>query len=158
MPRHSAALLLYRRTPDGELQVLLGHPGGPFWKNKDAGAWSIPKGEYRVDGEAAEDPLTAARREFTEETGHPVPDGPVLELGEVRQRGGKIVVAFAVEGDLDPATIVSNTFEMPWPPRSGRTASFPEIDRAEWFGLTEAAERINPAQTEFLDRLRAALE
>ncbi|MFM9377384.1 NUDIX domain-containing protein [Gordonia sp. VNK21] len=146
----SAGLLLYRRGAGG-LEVLLVHPGGPFWKNKDAGAWSLPKGELT----AGEDPAAAARREFAEETGHRAPAGPLRELGEIRQRGGKTVTGFAAEGDLDPETLRSNTFEMIWPPRSGRLAVFPECDRGQWFGLAEAAERINPAQAAFLDRLRA---
>jgi predicted NUDIX family NTP pyrophosphohydrolase len=151
--RTSAGLLLFRRAGE-DLEVLLVHPGGPFWVKRDAGAWSIPKGEC----EDGEDPRTAAWREFGEELGTPVPDGEVLKLGEVRQKAGKIVLAWAVAGDLDPDQISSNTFEMEWPPRSGRMQSFPEVDRAGWFGLAEARERINPAQVELLERLRAALE
>jgi predicted NUDIX family NTP pyrophosphohydrolase len=126
------------------------HPGGPFWARRDTGAWSIPKGEY---GEG-EDPRACALREFEEELGAPAPEPAALvELGTVTQRGGKRVTAWAAEGDIDPAAIRSNTFTIEWPPRSGRTAEFPEIDRAGWFGLEEAREKINPAQAELLDRL-----
>jgi predicted NUDIX family NTP pyrophosphohydrolase len=136
--------LLRRRS--GE--VLLVHPGGPFWARRDAGAWSIPKGEY-ADGEPAE---VAARREFEEELGTPPPSS-LTDLGTVRQKNGKEVRAFLGEGDLDVEAVVSNTFEMEWPPRSGQTASFPEIDRAEWFPIDVAREKLNPAQAAFLDRL-----
>jgi predicted NUDIX family NTP pyrophosphohydrolase len=146
----SAGLLLYRGEGDG-LEVLAGHMGGPFWARKDAGAWSIPKGEY-AEGE---DPRTAAAREFAEELGAPPPPGPWIDLGEIRQ-SGKRVVAFAVAGDFDPATAVSNTFEVEWPPRSGRMQSFPEIDRVAWFGLDVAAQKLVKAQAELLARLRAA--
>ena len=148
----SAGLLLYRLA-GGSIEVLLAHPGGPLWARRDIGAWSVPKGE--ADG--AEGLEAVARREFLEETGHEVPAGPLLALREIRQAGGKVVHAWAVEGDLDPATARSNTFEMEWPPRSGRRAAFPEVDRVAWFGLTQARERINPAQAVFLDRLEAAL-
>ena len=148
--KRSAGILLYRRDP---LQVLLVHPGGPFFARKDDGVWSIPKGEYSPD----EDPLACARREFEEELGSPVPDGSVLELGEITQRAGKVVTAWAAEGDLDVSTVVSNTFEMEWPPRSGRTASFPEIDRAEWFDVDTAREKLVPAQAEFVERLLITL-
>jgi predicted NUDIX family NTP pyrophosphohydrolase len=141
--------VLYRR-PAGGLQVLLVHPGGPFWARRDLGVWSIPKGEYGID----EDPYAAARREFEEELGSPPPDGPAVDLGEVRQKSGKVVRAWAIAGDLDADQIHSNEFEMEWPPRSGRMRAFPEVDRAQWFGLDEARERINPAQAAFLDRLR----
>jgi predicted NUDIX family NTP pyrophosphohydrolase len=134
--------------------VLLVHPGGPFWARRDEGAWSIPKGEYRSD----EDPLAAARREFEEELGTPPPSGPVEDLGEVRQKGGKLVRAFALEGDLDAEQIHSNTFPLEWPPRSGRTIDVPEVDRAEWFRVQEAGKKINPAQAELLDRLAALAE
>jgi predicted NUDIX family NTP pyrophosphohydrolase len=147
----SAGILLYRRR-DG-IEVLLVHPGGPFWRKKDLGAWSIPKGEY-VQGE---DPLAVAKREFEEETGASV-TGDVLALGEVVQRGGKRVTAFGLEGDLDPTTLRSNGFEMEWPPRSGRRQSFPEIDRAEWFSPEDAQQKILPAQRPFIARLLAALE
>ena len=144
----SAGILLYRRR-GGELEVLLVHPGGPFWARRDAGAWSIPKGEYAPD----EEPLAAARREFQEELGVAPPEGPALELGEIRQRGGKLVRAWALEGDLDASAVTSNTFELEWPPRSGRLMEVPEVDRAEWLTLERAREKINPAQAELLDRL-----
>ncbi len=130
--------------------MLLAHPGGPFWSRKDLGSWSIPKGEYSAD----EDALTAARREFVEELGFDLP-GECRSLGEVKQQGGKIVTAFALQGDLDPNAIVSGTFEMEWPPRSGSRQRFPEVDRAAWFDLDGARRKINPAQSAFLDRLRA---
>lgn len=149
----SAGLLLFRRA-GGELEVLLVHPGGPFWVKRDMGAWSIPKGEC----EDGEDPRSAARREFAEELGTPAPDGEAIELGEVRQKAGKTVLAWAITGDLDPTQITSNTFTMEWPPRSGRTQEFPEVDRAEWFALDEARERINPAQSALLDRLSEAVD
>jgi predicted NUDIX family NTP pyrophosphohydrolase len=147
MPVRSAGVLAFRRTA-GALEVLLVHPGGPFWRNKDAGAWSIPKGEF-ADDERAED---AARREFAEELGVTLTTA-LRPLGEIKQRGGKVVVAFATETDFDVADLVSNTFEMEWPPKSGRVARFPEVDRAAWFDLTAAHERINPAQATLLDRL-----
>lgn len=145
----SAGILLHRSRAGGELEVLLVHPGGPLWARRDAGAWSIPKGEC---GDA-EEPLAAARREFTEELGVGVPAGEAEDLGEVRQRGGKVVRAWAIAGEIDAATIVSNTFTLEWPPRSGVVREFPEVDRAEWFTLDRARERINPAQAELLDRL-----
>jgi predicted NUDIX family NTP pyrophosphohydrolase len=126
------------------------HPGGPFWTNKDAGAWSIPKGEYGDD----EDPRACARREFEEETGTALADVELADLGSARQRSGKVVTAWAAEGDLDAEAIRSNEFELEWPPRSGRMQSFPEVDRAGWFGLDEAAEKLNPAQVVFLERLQ----
>jgi predicted NUDIX family NTP pyrophosphohydrolase len=147
----SAGLLLFRGRA-ADLEVLLGHPGGPFWQNKDDGAWSIPKGLIGVD----EAPLSAARREFVEETGHD-PDGDFLPLGEARQPGGKVVQAWAIEGDWDPALIRSNTFEMEWPPRSGRRRTFPEIDRAAWFAIADARRKILKGQTVFVDRLLEAL-
>lgn len=133
--------------------MLLVHPGGPMWAKRDAGAWSIPKGEY----EPGEDPLAAAQREFEEELGTPAPDGPVADLGEVRQKSGKIVSAWAVAGDLDVTEITSNTVEVQWPPRSGKMLEIPEVDRAQWFGLQAAREKINPAQAELLDRLAEIL-
>jgi predicted NUDIX family NTP pyrophosphohydrolase len=145
--RQSAGLLLYRRNGNG-VEVLLGHPGGPFWRNKDLGSWSIPKGLI-AEGEK---PLAAARREFTEETGHR-PRGKSLPLGEARQPGGKRVQAWAVEGDWDAASLKSNMFEMEWPPRSGRKHSFPELDRVEWFDLAEAQAKILKGQAIFLTRL-----
>lgn len=148
MVTHSAGLLLYR-WEGGELQVLLAHMGGPFWARKDARAWSIPKGEYPPQ----ENPLAAARREFAEELGAAPPDGPYRDLGEVRQSGGKTVRAWAVEGEFDPSRLISNTFELEWPPHSGRRASFPEVDRAAWFDLDTARAKLVAAQVEFLDRL-----
>jgi predicted NUDIX family NTP pyrophosphohydrolase len=149
----SAGILLHRQGIGGR-EVLLVHPGGPFWARKDLGAWSIPKGEV----DEGEDPRACALREFAEETGTRLPDAALEELGSVRLKSGKIVLAFAVAGDLDPAAVRSNTFELEWPPRSGRTRSFPEIDRAEWFGLEEARSRLNPAQAELVDRLEALLQ
>jgi predicted NUDIX family NTP pyrophosphohydrolase len=150
--RRSAGILLYRRVDDGaegRTEVLLGHMGGPFWTRKDAGAWTIPKGEHEPD----EDPFSAARREFVEETGVALPKAEPVDLGEVRQSGGKVVRAWAVEGDLDASTLQSNTFEMEWPRRSGKMATFPELDRFAWFDLDTARSRIVVAQREFLDRL-----
>ncbi|WP_316178981.1 MULTISPECIES: NUDIX domain-containing protein [unclassified Bradyrhizobium] len=147
MPARSAGVLAFRRTSNG-LEVLLVHPGGPFWRNKDLGAWSIPKGEFGA-GEAAE---AVARREFAEELGTTL-TASLLPLGEIRQRGGKVLEAFAAETDLDADSITSNAFELEWPPRSGRIQRFPEVDRAAWFDLAEARVRINPAQAALLDRL-----
>jgi len=149
MPKTSAGILLHRER-DGAREVLLVHPGGPFWARKDAGAWSIPKGEY----ERGDDPRACALREFEEELGTPLPAGTELtELGTVRQSGGKLITAYAAAGDLDTDAIVSNTFTIEWPPRSGRTEEFPEVDRAGWFSLDEAREKINQAQAELLVRL-----
>ena len=145
--KRSAGLLPYRRRA-GRLEVFLVHPGGPFWARRDAGAWSIPKGEYSDD----EDPEAAARREFAEETGWTI-KGELKPLGEVRQKAGKAVTAFASEGDFDPASLESNRFEMEWPPRTGKRASFPEIDRAKWFSLAEASEKMIEGQRPLLDRL-----
>jgi len=145
--KKSAGILLFRRVGH-EIEVLLAHPGGPFWKNKDYGAWSIPKGEYADN----EDPLAAAKREFAEETGLTL-SGDFIPLGEIRQPGGKAVMAWALEGDFDTATLRSNTFSMPWPPRSGKLREFPEIDRAAWFPLALARLKILQGQAEFLDRL-----
>ncbi len=154
MPRsnRSAGILLWRRS-HGSIEVLLGFPGGPFFAGKDADHWTVLKGEI----EAGEEPLAVARREFEEESGHPVPEGPTVDLGEITQKGGKVVIAWAVEGDLDPGAAVSNTFEMEWPPRSGRLQPFPEIDRVEWFDLATARTKVKAAQAPFLDRLEAAL-
>jgi len=183
--RRSAGVLLFRRPGDGELELLLVHPGGPFWARKDEGAWSIPKGEY----EDGQDARAAALREFAEEIGRPVevcraPGAtaeaadsgidtdaatgagagaeatvqlPLIELGTLRQPGGKIVTAWAAEGDLDPAAVVSNTFELEWPPRSGKRQQFPEIDRAEWFTVPRARTKILRGQTGFIDALLEAL-
>jgi len=148
MSKHSAGLLIYRRRANA-LQVLLVHPGGPFWAKKDAGVWSIPKGEY-ADPEI---PLDVATREFHEETGYTA-SGPFVALGTVTQSGGKIVTAWACEGDYDASAIRSNTFVMEWPPKSGIQREFPEVDRAGWFTLDEAIKKILPAQREFLDRLQ----
>jgi predicted NUDIX family NTP pyrophosphohydrolase len=148
VPKRSAGILLYRRCDD-ELQVLLVHPGGPLWAKKDHGVWSIPKGEYGDD----EHPFEAARREFLEELGSTMPDGPAIDLGEVRLKSGKLVRAWSIEGDLDAAAAVSNTFWLEWPPRSGRQIEVPENDRAEWFGIDQARERVNPSQVALLDRL-----
>jgi predicted NUDIX family NTP pyrophosphohydrolase len=146
--KRSAGILLHRER-DGAREVLLVHPGGPFWAKKDAGAWSIPKGEY----EDGEDARACALREFGEELGAPAPDGEFVDLGDVRQRGGKVVTAWALEGDANADEIRSNTFTLEWPPRSGTMREFPEIDRAGWFALDEARERILPAQAPLLDRL-----
>ena len=145
MPRRSAGIVLYRNA----LEVLLVHPGGPFFANKDAGVWSIPKGEY----EDGDDPLACALREFEEELGTPLEADSPIELGTIVQRGGKQVTAWAVAGDLDPSTARSNTFTMEWPPRSGRQQEFPEVDRAEWFSVQDARAKLVPAQVELLDRL-----
>jgi predicted NUDIX family NTP pyrophosphohydrolase len=147
MPKAAAGLLLYRRHPAG-IEVLLAHPGGPFWSRKDVGAWSIPKGEI----DPGEDPVAAARREFREEIGLEV-TGPVAPLGQQKQGSGKLVRIWASEGDFDPAQLRSNTFEMEWPKGSGRTQTFPEVDRAAWFALDEARRRILPGQAPFLDAL-----
>jgi predicted NUDIX family NTP pyrophosphohydrolase len=147
MTTSSAGILMYRRT-EKALEVLLVHPGGPFWRNKDDGAWSIPKGEI----DEGEDPAEAALREFMEEIGS-APEGPLRSLGEILQHGGKRVHAFAVEGDIDAGTIASNTFEIEWPPKSGRLQTFPEVDRAGWFDLRAARVKIIEGQRLFLDRL-----
>ena len=147
MPRRSAGLLMYRRS-GGTLEVLLVHPGGPFWMKKDAGAWSIPKGEY----EAGEEALAAAAREFQEETGL-VARGPYTPLTPIRQQGGKVVDAWAFEGDCDADSLKSTTFSLEWPRGSGRRQEFPEVDRAGWFGLDEARRKILPAQAALLDEL-----
>jgi len=149
MAKRSAGILLYRRRA-GAIELLLVHPGGPFWARKDV--WSIPKGEY----DRGEDPLAVAWRELAEETGTAL-RGDALPLGEVVQRGGKVVTGFAAEGDFDPAQLRSNHFELEWPPRSGRRTSFPEVDRAEWFEVAQARRKILPAQAAFIDRLLAAL-
>jgi predicted NUDIX family NTP pyrophosphohydrolase len=147
--RTSAGILLYRRRPGGP-EVLLGHMGGPFWAKKDDGAWSIPKGEHDAD----EDPLAVAHREFEEELGSPVPAAHLVPLGAVRVTSAKVLTVWAAEGDLDATATRSNTFELEWPPRSGRLQEFPEIDRAAWFGLPEARTKLLEGQVPFLDRLR----
>lgn len=147
MPRVSAGLLMYR-VQNGKLQVLLVHPGGPFFKNKDDGAWSIPKGEI----EPGDELLATATREFEEEIGI-VPAGPFIALAPVKQRGGKVVHAWAFEGDCDPSTVISNTFSMEWPPRSGKQVEFPEIDRANFFDVPIAKRKINQAQVALIDEL-----
>ncbi|MER6066676.1 NUDIX domain-containing protein [Streptomyces sp. NPDC001792] len=146
--KRSAGLLLYRHTDDG-LEVLLGHMGGPLWAKKDAGAWTVPKGEYDPDEPAWE----AARREFREELGLAPPDGEAVPLGEVAQKNGKVVTAWAVEADPDLSGFSPGTFTLEWPPRSGRRREFPELDRVEWLGLDRARELVIAAQTAFLDRL-----
>ena len=151
MTKHSAGLLMYRRG-EGVLEVLLAHPGGPFWAKKDLGAWSLPKGEYPP----AEDALAAARREFIEETGFPA-EGEFIPLTPRKQPSGKIIAAWAFEGDCDPGAVKSNTFTLEWPPRSGNTKNFPEIDRAGWFTLEAAKVKIIPGQMGFLEELEEIL-
>ena len=151
MPKRSAGMLMYRRA-GARLEVLLVHPGGPFWAKRDLGAWSLPKGEYA----AGEEPLAVAMREFEEETGAR-PSGDFLPLGESVQPGRKIVTAWAVEGDFDVGALKSNLFEMEWPPKSGRKTSFPEVDRAEWFSIEDARKKILRGPGAFLDRLLSAL-
>ncbi|HEY4976744.1 MAG TPA: NUDIX domain-containing protein [Gaiellaceae bacterium] len=148
----SAGILLYRRGEAG-LEVLIGHMGGPFWERKDAGAWSIPKGEMQE----GENTLAVAKREFAEELGSPPPEEPYLELGEVRQASGKRVIVFAAQGDLDTESICSNSFELEWPRGSGQIQEFPEIDRAAWLSIAQARERLIPAQASFVERLEQAL-
>jgi predicted NUDIX family NTP pyrophosphohydrolase len=152
--KRSAGILLYRRR-GGDLEVLLVHPGGPFWAKRDLGSWSLPKGEY----EEGEVPQACALRELREELGEPpeLAEGDLLDIGEVRQRAGKLVRAWAAEAEFDPARLRSNSFAMEWPPRSGKQRDFPEVDRAEWFGLAEARERILPGQRPFLERLERAV-
>ena len=151
VPKVSAGLVMFRRGAQG-LQVLLVHPGGPYFQNRDEGIWTIPKGE--LDGD--EDPLAAAQREFAEETGLQ-PCGPFLPLGSIRQKAGKVVHAWAFEGDCDPASLASNEFDLEWPPKSGRTARFPEVDRAEFFSVQQARQKINPAQMPLVETLQGML-
>jgi predicted NUDIX family NTP pyrophosphohydrolase len=146
-------VLLWRRAAEGGVEVLLGHMGGPFWARKDAAAWSIPKGEHGPD----EEPVDVARREFAEELGSPVPATDLQPLGQLRQGSGKLLTIWAAEGDLDASTATSNTFELEWPPRSGRVQEFPEIDRAAWFGVEEARDKLVKGQVPFLDRLLEGL-
>jgi len=150
--RLSAGILLFRER-EGRLEVLLGHPGGPFFTKKDEGSWTVLKGET----DPGEDLQAVARREFAEETGSQPPDGTMLELGEIRQKSGKLVLAWAARGDLDATTAVSNTYQMEWPPRSERVEAFPEIDRVEWFKLNQARRKLKAAQVPFLDRLQTAI-
>jgi predicted NUDIX family NTP pyrophosphohydrolase len=152
MAKRSAALLVYRRAEGGEVEVLVGHMGGPFWANKQARAWSIPKGEY--DGE---EPLAAARREFAEEMGEAAPGGEITELGECKQPGGKVITTYAVEGDFDLRKFRSNTFEIEWPRGSGRMREFPEVDRAEWMSLDRAAEMLVKGQVPIIEALKGRL-
>jgi predicted NUDIX family NTP pyrophosphohydrolase len=147
MPKRSAGIVLYR-LKNRELEIFLVHPGGPFWINKDAGAWSIPKGEI----EEGEDPLAVAVREFKEETGQQI-TGDFEQLQPVKQKAGKIITAWAVKGNVDENRIISNTFEIEWPPKSGKMRAFPEIDKAEWFGIADARDKINPGQVGLLDEL-----
>lgn len=151
--RRSAGLLVYRRGQDGALEVFLAHPGGPYWTKKDEGAWTIPKGEP----DEGEELLATALREFAEETGLPVPEGPYLSLGEITQKGGKVVSAWACAGDCDPSAICSNQIEIEWPPRTGRRMAIPEVDRCAWFGLEEARGKMKDAQIPLLERLEAVL-
>jgi predicted NUDIX family NTP pyrophosphohydrolase len=153
MKKQSAGLLLFRRT-DTSVEVLLGHPGGPFWKKKDAGAWSVPKGEYEPD----EDPLAAACREFQEETGQAVPDGKRIDLGSMKRKDGKTIQVWGIEGQIDEQHIMSNTFEIEWPPKTGQIQSFPEIDRAGWFALAVAPAKMHQGQSIFIERLAEHLD
>jgi predicted NUDIX family NTP pyrophosphohydrolase len=153
MPKKSAGLLLYRRNAYSGIEVLLVHPGSPFWRSKDEGAWTVPKGEFDD-----EDPLAAARREFQEETGSAPPEGQNIPLTPIKQKNGKIVHAWAVEGDFDPSGLHSNEFEMEWPPKSGRTQKFPEVDRAEWFAPDEAKQKILSGQGALIDELVSKIE
>ena len=154
MAKRSAGLLMYRRSEAGGLEVLLVHPGGPFWAKKDLGAWTIPKGEP----EAEEELLVAAKREFTEETGFAVGEDGWVDLGSVTQVGGKVVSAWAFAGDCDPGGLVSNTCEIEWPPRSRRRLKIPEVDRGAWFSIAEARRRILPSQVVFVERLVEAVD
>jgi predicted NUDIX family NTP pyrophosphohydrolase len=153
MAKRSAGILMYRGKGP-KLELLLVHPGGPFWAKKDQGAWSVPKGEY----EPGEDSIAVARREFEEELGRPPPQGSFIELGELVQPSRKVITAFAVQGDLDPTKVTSNHFELEWPPKSGRKQSFPEVDRAAWFTPAEAREKIQSGQAPFIDRLLERLQ
>ena len=149
MPKQSAGLLIYRKGATGNIEVLLVHPGGPFWAKKDEGSWSIPKGEI----DEGEEALDAARREFLEETGQKAPESEPIPLYPVQLPSGKIVHAWAQEGDVDPVQVRSNSFAMEWPPRSGKRQEFPEIDRAQWFGVAEARRRLNPGLVPLLEEL-----
>lgn len=153
MTKRSAGLLVFRYASDGSIEVFLVHPGGPFWHNKDEGVWSLPKGEI----EPLEDPLAVARREFAEETGSPVPEGGLIDLGEIRQSNGKRVRGWAVRGNVDATAVISNTFEMEWPRKSGQVRSFPEVDRGEWFSTELARKKLVHGQGTLIDRLLSAL-
>jgi predicted NUDIX family NTP pyrophosphohydrolase len=154
MPKKSAGLLLFRRNShELQLEIFLVHPGGPFWRKKDEGAWTIPKGEFAVD----EDPLAAAKREFKEETGGDPPSGDYIPLKPIKQAGGKVVHAWAIEGDFDPAALQSNTFLQEWPPRSGGMQEFPEIDRADWFMPDTAKQKILAGQIPLINELMTLL-
>jgi predicted NUDIX family NTP pyrophosphohydrolase len=148
MKKQSAGLLLYRTTNNNIVEVLLVHPGGPYWMKKDQGAWSIPKGEFED-----EDPLAAAQREFTEELGIPVPEGEIVELGSAKQTSGKVVYAWAVQADVDPKHVKSNMFSMEWPPKSGKTQDFPEVDKAQWFAIAAAQQKLVKGQVLLLEKL-----
>ena len=150
--KQSAGILLYR-FKDGKLQVLIAHPGGPFFAKKDEGNWSIPKGLYEDNG----DPFEAAKREYEEEIGAPAPSSPYIELGEIKRKDGKTICAWAAEGDVDESKVRSSTFEIQWPPKSGKKQEFPEIDKALWFNLDSASQKLQPAQVEFLKRLAKQL-
>jgi predicted NUDIX family NTP pyrophosphohydrolase len=152
MKKQSAGIMLYKLTKKGP-QVLLVHPGGPFWARKDAGAWSIPKGEF----EAGEEPLSAAQRECQEELGQSLPDGELIDLGTVKLSSGKQIFAWALKGELDPKSVKSNTFELEWPPKSGKTETFPEVDKAAWFSLEAARIKLNKGQVPFIDTLADTL-
>jgi predicted NUDIX family NTP pyrophosphohydrolase len=152
MPKHISAGILLYRLHDGICEVFLVHPGGPYWRGKDTGAWSIPKGEL----EDGDDPVAAAKREFHEETGTKL-SGELVELGQLKQPSGKLVHAWAMQGDIDASSVKSNTFPMEWPPHSGRQQEFPEVDRAEWFTIAAAREKILPGQRGFLDQLQQLL-
>ncbi|GAB3925593.1 NUDIX domain-containing protein [Mucilaginibacter myungsuensis] len=151
MAKQTAGILVYRKQ-ENNLQVFLVHPGGPFWKNKDAGAWSIPKGEFLAD----EEPLAAAKREFAEETGQTI-DGDFIPLGQTRSKGGKDIHVWTIEGEVDETNVISNTFPFEWPPRSGKMIDIPEVDRGGWFGVDEARVKINQSQMIFIDRLMDVL-
>lgn len=156
MSRISAGILLFRRR-GGDVELLLAHPGGPLFTTRDYGYWTIPKGETDTPDATEEELLAVARREFEEETGVPPADGPAIPLGQIRQKGGKVVHGWAIEGDLDPSAARSNTFSMEWPPHSGRPNTFPEIDRVAWFGPPDARAKLKETQVPFVDRLLEAL-
>jgi len=153
MAKQSAGILLYRQRPGRPVEVLLAHPGGPYWARKDKAAWSLPKGEF----EDGEEPLSAAKREFSEETGMKLGEADFTELGTVKMSSGKVIYAWALEGDFDVTKLASNTFSMEWPPKSGQQEKFPEVDRAAWFTLPEAAMRLHPSQVAFLERMAEKL-